>query len=1269
MKRLQKIIFALSVIAGIMIGCKNPQGITNVDHAPKSDEVSVTIREGSKATQAVLSGTSFTADITTRTPTVEVTAPKGAEVTIGGAIGKTQTITLGSTEQTKTVVIKVGTKSYQLVLTYKGSNTPSAVGIQDVTVTGANSKAYTVNNSGKSYAALVTEKTVTVRVTPKNSGAEVMIDNEKTAARTVDLSTNPTQTLTVKVTDPANKASESYTVTITYSAADNTNIKKITVDGKDATKISNGFYASVTKKSVTVQVEPEEPEAKVFFNDGSSWKAADNKATTVTFDAAGKKSVQVKVEHGTAAPTESFVEIRYAEKDYSIQKVTVTDAANNTFEAQSPQYGSYLCNIKTKTASYTVVPSDSTATVVEVDKKTSNETVLAGGKGTITFEKGENSVTRYVKVKIDGHSDLAYTLNFKYVAPDLSINKVYVDGQELQDPGATLPYTASVAKKQVQVKVIATGAKTDSNIKTSINNISGSSEQQITLDTEGVYEIPIVISGYGKEQKYTLKLTYENSALAIKTLKVGGKDAVYTPYTKYEAAVTEASFAVVVEAQEKNAAVTIDGESATSKTITIGNVGDKKDIPVVITYNGESKTYTLTVTRVASGAGNIEAALQTLTVTASGTQQTLSPAFSAGISGYDVYVEHTVTSVTVAATAASGITIEGIGEKQLTGAETKIEAVAKVTADPNKKKTYLITVHKAQGGSNEARLKTFDIEAQYMGIGPKNFKWNTQFSPDTASYTCKARDNIDGFKITVVPMESGSKTFLIHNSQETPFTTTTNVPAPGGQKVEFKVKVLASDNKATKTYSVTIDRVVMSGELVEFKGSDLSNFFDEYKNGETISKNFQANIDGSKTETQITAQLKTPDTVQMKIKIDDGEEKDFTSPQTIQLSKNSTRLTLKLVSKLTNEGFCVGETKKGPNNTVIDEGVTYYLTITKKTGIDGNADLSDIQVVYGTKTNQWKLPLDPATFNKNTTAYTVRPPAVAENLYVTVKTESPAATIENWNNEKTKFVDLKTLKDPYKIPITVVASNSTKKTYTITVKQYKPVAITVTTPSEKQTITVTASGAGTVSGSFVDEEHLIHEIWIGSSAFPIQKKLGNHWVQANVDASGKTFTATFADINKLANGARDIKIVAYSAGGYPVAVKSVPVTIAGSTIHGRAAKVNIQKGGLQPQHGNKYEVTIKVYDVEYSYEYENVVVYEHILSQKDATYFNYINESLSDIMVTEGRKYKVQVTVKEKESWATPTDPLKPVASGESQASIINANGSTSFNVTLQRIQ
>lgn len=1182
-----------------------------------------------------------------------------------------------------TIKVSIGSSvndTYTLVLNYTGNGTVlSHTGIRNVVVTGINNKPYTVDNSGKDYTAEVTEHNVTVRIVPENPASEVSIDSAKKTTAVVDLSSSASKRLSVKVTDPATKASEDYTVTITYNAAGNAKIKKVTVTANsvtnDAEKIDDTFYATITHSTATITIVPEEPEAEVFFKEGSEWKKADEKTKAIDFGGTtGTKTFEVQVKHKTAAPVTSFVKIKYTQKDYSIKTITVTDAAGNTVPVKRETQNVYSCSLKTRSGSYTVTPADSSAKIVTVGAP-SAETELPGGKETIQFENGSNSLTRLIKVKINGQSDPAYRLNFIYTEPDLSISDIFVEGTKLQAPGSNNPYTYTTSKKTVTVKVAAPGATNDSNISINIDGAVGGSEKSITFEQEGIKEIPITVFGYGKEKHYTLKATYENTTLAVKKLTVTSgsttKSAIYTPYTAYRAAVTEAAFTVQVEAQESGAAITIDGETAASKAFTIDTEGQEKQIPIKISHNGEEKTYTLTVTRVASGAGNIEAKLQTLKVKASGTEQQLNPGFNPDTAGYEVHVTNSVTSVTVEATAAQGIAIEGAKEWTLSGTETIITLKATVIAAPEKSKTYRITVRKAAAGaSSNAQLKTFTIKATHEWL-EKTMKWDTAFAPATENYTCKTLDVVDQLEITALPEETDGKTFLVKDGAETLFTKKITIPAPAGQ-VSFKVKVLAPDSTTAKTYTVTVSRIALSGELTEFSGTGLTSFFDEYKNGTTISTHFASSIAATATQTVLTATPKTPDNVAMKIKVGSAAEEDFTSGKTIQLTQNETRIQLRVVSKLTAEGFYINK-KTGQD---VDEGKTYYLTITKSSGTSNNAFLSKIEVVYGTEHNQWKLPLknmqgEDTDFAKTTDSYTIRPPAIAKELYITVETEDAAAKITGWSGVKTNYYSLDAiakLNPPNQIKIEVEATDGTKKAYTITVNQYKPVSIQITAPAANASINVTTPNAGAISGTFVDEEKIVTEIWIGSSALPIQMKHGHKWTKATtIDPAQGTFSGTFEHIAELANGARDIKVVAYNAGGYPVAIKTVPVTITGSTVQGRSANLSLRKGSWNPAvSGSKYDITIKVYDVAYSHDYENVVVYEKTLKDKDSGYFNYVNETLEDIMAMDNRKYKVQVTVTEKSTW----DPTpRVVASGESSpGTSINAAGHTTFEVTLQRI-
>ena len=141
--------------------------------------------------------------------------------------------------------------------------------------------------------------------------------------------------------------------------------------------------------------------------------------------------------------------------------------------------------------------------------------------------------------------------------------------------------------------------------------------------------------------------------------------------------------------------ITISATAANSRATVAGtgvrslNVGNNTISVTVTAQNGTvQKTYTITVTRAAPG--NI-ANLSALSVN----RGTLTPAFDAAITDYNVDVDNNTASITVQATTEdASATVTGTGVHSLiTGINTlRVEVTA---ADQTTKKTYTITVVRA----------------------------------------------------------------------------------------------------------------------------------------------------------------------------------------------------------------------------------------------------------------------------------------------------------------------------------------------------------------------------------------------------------------------------------------------------------------------------------------------------------------------------------------------------------------------------------------------
>jgi len=169
--------------------------------------------------------------------------------------------------------------------------------------------------------------------------------------------------------------------------------------------------------------------------------------------------------------------------------------------------------------------------------------------------------------------------------------------------------------------------------------------------------------------------------------------------TRYSVDLSTSVTSVAITAQPRVAGdtVTIDGQTTTSRSITVGPVGGPPTIVSIVVSESttKSRTYTVVLNKV-SLAGNND--LSKLLVIPAG----LSPAFASSEQNYTLDVATEVTSVIMAATKSDPNAVlsgdvpnDGQAVIPLGGPGTTKDALITVTAQNGSAKTYRITIKRA----------------------------------------------------------------------------------------------------------------------------------------------------------------------------------------------------------------------------------------------------------------------------------------------------------------------------------------------------------------------------------------------------------------------------------------------------------------------------------------------------------------------------------------------------------------------------------------------
>ena len=290
------------------------------------------------------------------------------------------------------------------------------------------------------------------------------------------------------------------------------------------------------------------------------------------------------------------------------------------------------------------------------------------------------------------------------LSPDAKLSRLTVTSGSLQ-PGFssdTANYTVEVATSVTSVTVTAQPQNAGATV--TINGQTATS-QSVPLGAPGSSTpIPIVVTAIsGSQNTYIVTVNRTalggNNNLQSLTVSPGPLAPTFTASTlSYTVNVANSIGSVVVTAQPQDggATVSINGQTTTNLSVSLGAARSSTPITVEVTApNSSQKTYTVTVNRAAivlSGNNNLSG----LVVSAG----PLDPPFDAGTTNYNVQAPLLTADTTVTATVAdSTATLTINGAPATSGVAASIPLAIGpnpisivVTAENGTSKTYTVTV-------------------------------------------------------------------------------------------------------------------------------------------------------------------------------------------------------------------------------------------------------------------------------------------------------------------------------------------------------------------------------------------------------------------------------------------------------------------------------------------------------------------------------------------------------------------------------------------------
>lgn len=505
-------------------------------------------------------------------------------------------------------------------------------------------------------------------------------------------------------------------------------------------------------------------------------------------------------------------------EDVAVPLASLTVTPGNLQPAFFSNTTNYTVNAPTSANSVTVTaaPRDSTVTM------TINGTVTAAGQGrSVPLGTPGSTTTITIVLEAQNGTESAYTVNVRRVlSDDNNLSALDVTPGNLNPPfdPDIEHYTVNVGVLVDNVTVSAT--KSDPSAGMLIGSVTvppgtASGQAIIPLGAPGTATTATitVTAPNGSAQTYTVivnRLSDDNNLSAL-TVTPGGLSPAFASDTlNYTAEVDTVVTVVTVVATKSNPNAVLSGSIADpgagqatgQATIPLGGPGTATPVTITVTApNGNSKAYTITVNRAASGNNNLSA----LTVTSGA----LSPTFVSNTLDYTVNVAPDVTEVTITATKSDpnavlsgSIADPGVGQATgqatiaLGGPGTTTPVSITVIAPSGVFKTYAITVNRLSSDNNLSALT----------VTPGSLV--PDFASSTTTYTVE------------VPLSVGTVTVSATKADPNAVMSgdiTAGIGVETGQESFFLVPELprsvsitvTATNGESKTYTITITRAIL----------------------------------------------------------------------------------------------------------------------------------------------------------------------------------------------------------------------------------------------------------------------------------------------------------------------------------------------------------------------------------------------------------------------------------------------------------------------------
>lgn len=614
-------------------------------------------------------------------------------------------------------------------------------------------------------------------------------------------------TITVRVIAQDGTTTKTYTITVTREpAANNADLSGVQICSAGAGCSSPSFDPATTAYTIqavgSFQIKPTtaDPGATVTVNGAAVTSGTASAAFTAPATALTPVAVTVTSRDKSTTKTYTFT---FGPPKPSADLSGIGVSAGALSPAFDPATTSYSVTVSSDTQTITLTPTakDPAATIAAqtllYNQPASGPVLLvAGGTTSITVTVVATDNTRktyFVNVVRASPLEVFSPSNQTTKVGTAWVGNYYV--RSFHDlnwtstdlpPGLTLAPTPRTSTMESKADITGTPTKAGTysftvTAKDPTSGASGSVTQTLT-----------VVDGASDVDLTKLNVTTPSGDLPL--------SPVFDPaVTSYTATTTDDSITTVGLPRDGDASVTINGKAPEDGNYKLA-LGDNV-FAVTVTKGPASKTYTLTVTRVAP---HFDVNLKSLSL---GAGAALSPAFAPDTLSYETKVANDVASLPITAAPSDPTALlstdGGAATSPINVPLNVGQNVIHLTVTEAQKRvsrTYTLTVTRA--ASANADLSSLSIIALGVTTGSAS-ALSPSFSAGTTSYTMTATHDLS--QVFVSPVSADSKATLKMNGGTIASGASRAVELADGANT-ITVESIAPDGVTTKTYTVTITR-------------------------------------------------------------------------------------------------------------------------------------------------------------------------------------------------------------------------------------------------------------------------------------------------------------------------------------------------------------------------------------------------------------------------------------------------------------------------------